>query len=101
MSNPIAGTVVETYLRGRGITDLHGIDSLQFHPRCYYRPEADAPTEIWPAMIAAVTDLQGTSPARTAHGSIRPAATRRRSIPHAGRWAIFSGTRSVSVRLAT
>jgi hypothetical protein len=59
MSQPIAGTVVETYLRGRGITNLHGIDSLRFHPRCYYRPEADAPTETWPAMIAAVTDLQG------------------------------------------
>jgi hypothetical protein len=59
MSKPIAGTVVETYLRGRGITDLHGVDSLRFHPRCYYRSEADAPTETWPAMIAAVTDLQG------------------------------------------
>ena len=59
MSQPIAGTVVETYLRGRGITNLHGIDSLRSHPRCYYRPEADAPTETWPAMIAAVTDLQG------------------------------------------
>jgi hypothetical protein len=59
MSQPIAGTVVETYLRHRGITELHGIDSLRFHPRCYYRPEADAPTEIWPAMIAAVTDLHG------------------------------------------
>jgi hypothetical protein len=59
MSQPIAGTVVETYLRGRGITNLHDIGSLRFHPRCYYRPEADAPTEIWPAMIAAVTDLQG------------------------------------------
>ena len=59
MSQPIAGTVVETYLRGRGITNLHGIDSLRFHPRCYYRPEADSPTETWPAMIAAVTDLQG------------------------------------------
>jgi len=58
MSKPIAGTVVETYLRARGITDLHG-DSLRFHPRCYYRPEADAPTEIWPAMVAAVTDFQG------------------------------------------
>ena len=59
MSKPIAGTVVETYLRQRGITDLHGIGSLRFHPRCYYRPEADAATEVWPAMIAAVTDLQG------------------------------------------
>lgn len=59
MSKPIVGTVVETYLRHRGITELHGVDSLRFHPRCYYRPEADAPTEIWPAMIAAVTDLHG------------------------------------------
>jgi hypothetical protein len=59
MSQPIADTVVETYLRRRGITNLHGIDSLRFHPRCYYRPGADASTEIWPAMIAAVTDLQG------------------------------------------
>ena len=58
-SSPIVGTVVETYLHQRGIEDLHGIDSLRFHPRCYYRPEADAPTETWPAMIAAVTDLQG------------------------------------------
>jgi hypothetical protein len=59
MSQPIAGTVVETYLRRRGITDLRGIASLRFHPRCYYRPEVDAPTEIWPAMIAAVADLHG------------------------------------------
>jgi hypothetical protein len=59
MSRSLAGTVVETYLRERGITDLHGIGSLRFHPQCYYRPDTDAPTEIWPAMIAAVTDLQG------------------------------------------
>jgi hypothetical protein len=59
ISMPIAGTIVETYLCGRGITDLDGIGSLRFHPRCYYRPEADAPTETWPAMIAAVTDLHG------------------------------------------
>jgi hypothetical protein len=59
MSKPIAGTIVETYLRRRGIADLYDVDSLRFHPRCYYRPEADAPTVIWPAMIAAVTDLKG------------------------------------------
>jgi hypothetical protein len=59
MSQPIAGTVVETYLRRRSITNLHGIDSLRFHPRCYYRSEADASTETWPAMIAAVTSLRG------------------------------------------
>ena len=40
MSQPIAGTVVEAYLRKRGITALHGTGSLRFHPRCYYRPDA-------------------------------------------------------------
>ena len=39
MSQPIAGTLAETYLRGRGITALHGTGSLRFHPRCYYRPD--------------------------------------------------------------
>ena len=59
MSQPISGTVVEAYLRNRGITALHGTGSLRFHPRCYYRPDAWSPTETWPAMIAAVTDLDG------------------------------------------
>ena len=59
MSQPILATVVETYLRNRGVTALQGIGSLRFHPRCYYRPDAWSPTETWPAMIAAVTDLDG------------------------------------------
>ncbi len=59
MSQPIAGTIVEAYLRTRGITALHGTGALRFHPRCYFRPDRDAPTETWPAMIAAVTDLDG------------------------------------------
>jgi hypothetical protein len=59
MSQPITGTIVEAYLRERGITDLRGTGSLHFHPRCYYRPDEHSPTETWPAMIAAVTDLYG------------------------------------------
>lgn len=59
MSQPIAGTLAEAYLRRRGITALHGADSLRFHPRCYYRPDSYTPTETWPALIAAVTDLGG------------------------------------------
>jgi len=59
MSRSIAGTVAETYLRNRGITALHGTANLRFHPRCYYRPDHDAPTQTWPAMIAAVTDFGG------------------------------------------
>ena len=57
MSQPITGTIVETYLRKRGITALHGTGALRFHPRCYYRPDSFSPTETWPAMIASVTDL--------------------------------------------
>lgn len=56
MAQPIAGTLVETYFRSRGMTDLRGTGSLRFHPRCYYRPEDGGPTEQWPALVAAVTD---------------------------------------------
>ncbi|PZR87906.1 MAG: DNA primase [Stutzerimonas stutzeri] len=59
IAKPIAGTLAETYLRWRGIADLSGLSSLRFHPRCYYRPNASAPTQTWPALIAAVTDLDG------------------------------------------
>lgn len=38
---------------------LHGYRPFQDEPDPRPLPEADAPTEIWPAMIAAVTDLQG------------------------------------------
>ena len=59
MSQPIAGTTAEAYLRNRGITALRGTESLRIHPRCYYRADPHSATEIWPALIAAVTDLDG------------------------------------------
>ena len=59
MARPITGTLAEAYLRKRGVAALHDTGSLRFHPRCYYRPDEHAPTEIWPAIIAAVTDLNG------------------------------------------
>ncbi|HBF55424.1 MAG: DNA primase [Afipia sp.] len=59
MSGPIEGTVVESYLRRRGIAHVHHGGSLRFHPRCYYRPDEHLPTETWPAMIACVTDVVG------------------------------------------
>jgi hypothetical protein len=59
ISSPIEGTVVETYLRRRGIVRIHHGGSLRYHPRCYYRPDEHSPTETWPAMIACVTDLEG------------------------------------------
>src|SRR3546814_5268370 len=61
-SKPFLATVVEAYLRNRAITDLRKGDPLSFHPHCYYRPSQGDPPgtrPAWPAMIAAVTDLDG------------------------------------------
>jgi len=61
LSRPIAGTLAETYLRNRGITArLAGVPALRFHPACFYRAHDGAPREAWPALIAAVTDPDGT-----------------------------------------
>jgi hypothetical protein len=59
MSRPIAGTLAERYLHHRGIATPQDHQSLRFHPRCYYRSGDGSAHEAWPAMIAAVTDLEG------------------------------------------
>ena len=62
-SRPVAGTIAAVHLAGRGITDLTGCEALHFHPRCWYRPSEDDEPDVdtgWPAMIAAVTDLDGS-----------------------------------------
>lgn len=63
MAQPLAGTLAATYLRDRGIDDLRGCEALRFHPRCWYRGEDDDPRDhvrdAWPALIAAVTALDG------------------------------------------
>jgi hypothetical protein len=59
VSQPIRRTLVEAYLHNRGIETVHDAGALRFHPRCYYRRDDGSPTETWPAMIAAVTDLEG------------------------------------------
>jgi hypothetical protein len=56
-SQPMLGTLVQTYLRHRHIDALHDIGALRFHPRCYYRAHDKSPRQNWPAMIASVTDL--------------------------------------------
>ncbi len=90
MSKPIAGTLAETYLRNRGIAHSRKI-SLRFHPRCYYRADADDQDDVptsWPALIAAVTDLDGTVTGvhRTwldpSGRSKAPVATPRRAMGH-------------------
>ncbi len=59
MARPIRGTLVETYLRRRGIEVAHDAGVLRYHPHCYYRPDDGAPVQKRPAMIAAITDLAG------------------------------------------
>lgn len=59
MSQPISGSIAETYLSQRRIGVARDLANLRFHPHCYYRPEDHGPTQTWPAMIAAVTDLAG------------------------------------------
>ena len=57
LCRPIDGTLAETYLRRRGVTAFAGAHSLRFHPSCFYRADANSPIEMWPALVAAVTDL--------------------------------------------
>jgi phage/plasmid primase-like uncharacterized protein len=63
MSYPLADTVAETYLRNRGIAITPDLRALRFHPRCFYRTTDEATGanryEVWPALLATVTDLDG------------------------------------------
>ena len=63
MAKPPAGTLAEAYLHSRGINDLRGCEALRFHPHCWYRGDDDDPRDqardAWPALIAAVTALDG------------------------------------------
>jgi len=59
MSRPIAGTLAERYLAGRGISLSAPERALRFHPGCYYRDLVTGETQTLPALIAAVTKLDG------------------------------------------
>ncbi len=88
MSRPISSTLAEAYLRKRGIISLHGAENLRFHPHCYCRPDRRSRTQSWPAMIAAVTNLDGgiTGVHRTWLDPLRqdkaPIAAPRRAMGH-------------------
>lgn len=88
MSQAISGTLAEAYLRKRGVISLHGAESLRFHPQCYCRPDRSARTQTRPAMIAAVTALDGeiTGAHRTWLDPLRqdkaPIDTPRRAMGH-------------------
>lgn len=54
---PLKGTPAERYLYRRGLPAAAAARWLRSHPHCYYRG-ADR-DEVWPALLAAATDLQG------------------------------------------
>ena len=56
---PAIGTPAEAYLRARGITGPLDWPALRYHPSVYYRATEVAPLQIWPALLAAVTDIEG------------------------------------------
>ncbi len=88
-SMPVAGTLADTYLRTRGLTQggvMSG--SLRFHPKCWHRDEGQTRSIPRPALIAAVTDgagaLQGVHRTWLAHDGEGKAAvkTQRRAMGH-------------------
>jgi Toprim domain len=58
-SVPVEGTLAETYLRSRGITQGGASSVLRFHPKCWHRDEGQTRSLPRPALIAAVTDGAG------------------------------------------
>ncbi|MFZ3234234.1 MAG: toprim domain-containing protein [Stellaceae bacterium] len=56
---PVPGTSAEAYLRARGITERLDWPALRYHPSVYYRETDHASLEVWPALLAAVTDIDG------------------------------------------
>jgi hypothetical protein len=100
-STPIAGTLASTYLGARGITVASDMTALRFHPRCWYRREANSPEDArdtWPALIAAVTDKDGavTGVQRTwldpSGAAKAPVAVPRRALGHLLGHAVRFGT---------
>jgi hypothetical protein len=56
---PLPGTPAEAYLRARGITGRLDWPALRYHPSVYYRETDHASLKSWPALLAAVTDIDG------------------------------------------
>jgi hypothetical protein len=59
MTEPLSGTLADSYLRQRGILRASLHPALRFHPSCYYRDLITGGTSSYPALIAAVTDQAG------------------------------------------
>lgn len=56
MTQPLAGTLGDSYLRQRAILRASLHPALRFHSSCYYRDLVTGGTTSYPALVAAVTD---------------------------------------------
>ncbi|MCA0422351.1 MAG: toprim domain-containing protein [Proteobacteria bacterium] len=87
-SVPVAGTLADTYLRSRGLTQGGMISALRFHPKCWHWEEGQTRSVPRPALIAAVTDgagaLQGVHRTWLAPDGLGKAGveTQRRAMGH-------------------
>jgi Toprim domain len=100
----VPGTPAEAYLRARGIAGRLDWPALRYHPSVYHRAAEDAPLELWPALLAAVTALDGTITGilRTWLDRTRPAkaplADPRRALGHLlGNGVRFGNTADILV----
>jgi hypothetical protein len=59
MTEPLGGTLADSYLRQRGILRASLHSALRYHPSCYYRDLVTGGSLRYPALIAAVTDRSG------------------------------------------
>ncbi|NNU49127.1 DNA primase [Rhizobium sp. WYCCWR 11279] len=59
MTQPLMGTLGDSYLRQRAILRASLHPALRFHPSCYYRDFVTGLTTSYPALVAAVTDRFG------------------------------------------
>lgn len=89
-AQPIAGTVAETYLRGRGIT-CELPRTLRFHPDCWHGPTA----RRYPALVAAV---QGSGAAAVHRTYLRPDGSGKADIE--GDKLMLGNVQGGTVRLA-
>lgn len=59
MTQPLMGTLGDSYLRQRAILRAFLHPALRFHSSCYYRDLVTGGTTSYPALVAAVTDTSG------------------------------------------
>jgi putative DNA primase/helicase len=100
-AHPAAGTIVTTYLRGRGISLDTLPGGLRLHPECWRpRDNAGNPVPPLPAMVALVEHLE-QGPVAIHATYLRPDGSGKADIPKREQKACFGPIAGGAVRLGT